>query len=74
MTNRNHGESERERIVKIHSHLIIIIKVQAEGASSDGGRGEEGKWRTKVMRPSILMVGRFSLETLNVVLLPLNSV
>jgi len=34
----------------------------------DGG-WEERKWGTNAMRPSALMVGRFSLETLNVMLL-----
>jgi hypothetical protein len=38
MTNKNCGESERERIVKIYSCLITTVKAQAEGASSDGGR------------------------------------
>jgi len=49
--------------------LITTVKAQAEGASSDGGEREERKWGMKAIKPSVLKVGRFSLETLNVMLL-----
>ena len=48
---------------------MTTVRAQAEGASFGGGGREERKWGTKAMRPSALMVGRFSLETLNVMLL-----
>jgi hypothetical protein len=47
MTSRNRDKSKRERIVKIHSCLIIIVKAQAKGESSDGGEREERKMRDK---------------------------
>jgi hypothetical protein len=48
---------------------MTIVRAQAEGASFGGGGRKERKWGMKAMRPSTLMVSRFSLVTLNVMLL-----
>jgi hypothetical protein len=48
---------------------MTTVRAQAKRASFGGGGKEERKWGMKAMRPSALMVGCFSLETLNVILL-----
>jgi hypothetical protein len=48
---------------------MTTVRAQFEGASFSGGGREEIKWGMKAIRPSTLMVGCFSLITLNVILL-----
>jgi hypothetical protein len=43
---------------------MTTVRAQAKRASFGGSGRKEGKWRMRAMRPSALMVGGFSLVTL----------